>query len=62
MEQSAIGASASSSGSTGELVSDAEIDRMITADVVAAEKTQLGKLDDLESQIAKELGTTKQKD
>ena len=45
-----------------ELVSDAEIDRMIQADVLAAEKTELGKLDQLESEIAKELGTTKQKD
>ena len=45
-----------------ELVSDAEIDRMIQADVLAAEKTELGKLDELESEIAKELGTTKQKD
>ncbi len=44
-----------------ELVSDAEIDRMIQADVLAAEKTELGKLDQLESEIAKELGA-KQKD
>jgi hypothetical protein len=55
------------SGSAGpvsgkdELVSDAEIDRMIQADVLAAEKTELGKLDQLESEIAKELGA-KQKD
>jgi len=35
---------------------------MIQADVLAAEKTELGKLDQLESEIAKELGATKQKD
>jgi len=45
-----------------ELVSDEEIDRMIQADVLAAEKAELGKLDELESEIAKELGATKQKD
>jgi len=45
-----------------ELVSDAEIDRMIEADVLAAEKAELGKLDELESEIAKELGATRQKD
>ena len=39
-----------------DLVSDEEIDRMIQADVLAAEKTELGKLDQLESEIAKELG------
>jgi hypothetical protein len=44
-----------------DLVSDDEIDRMIQADVLAAEKTELGKLDQLESEIAKELGA-KQKD
>ena len=60
MEQSAI----SGAGTTTkeELVSDDEIDRMIQADVLAAEKTELGKLDQLESEIAKELGATKQKD
>lgn len=59
MEQSAI----AGSGVTAreELVSDDEIDRMIAADVLAAEKTELGKLDELESEIAKELGA-KQKD
>jgi hypothetical protein len=45
-----------------ELVTDDEIDRMIQADVLAAEKAELGKLDELESEIAKELGATKQKD
>jgi hypothetical protein len=45
-----------------ELVTDEEIDRMIQADVLASEKQELGKLDELESEIAKELGATKQKD
>src|SRR5688500_526981 len=45
-----------------ELVTDEEIDRMIQADVLAAEKAELGELDELESEIAKELGATKQKD
>jgi hypothetical protein len=35
---------------------------MIEADVVAGEKAELGKLDQLESEIAKELGVDKQKD
>ncbi len=43
-------------------VSDEEIDRMIAADVLAQEKGELSKLDELESEIAKELGTAKQKD
>jgi hypothetical protein len=43
-------------------VSDAEIDRMIHADVLAQEKAELGKLDELESEIAKELGVSRQKD
>jgi hypothetical protein len=62
MEQSAI--SGGSATSTREdLVTDAEIDRMIEADVLATEKQELGKLDELESEIAKELGATnKQKD
>ncbi len=59
--ESSAGAASGESGS-GELVSDEEIDRMIAADVLAQEKTELGKLDELESEIAKELGTTKQKD
>ena len=45
-----------------ELVSDDEIDRMIAADVLASEKTELGKLDELDSEIARELGQSKQKD
>ena len=44
------------------LVTDDEIDRMIQAEVLAQEKAELGKLDELESEIAKELGATKQKD
>jgi hypothetical protein len=60
MEQSAISGSATSTGKQ-ELVSDDEIDRMILTDVLAQEKTELGKLDELESEIAKELGA-KQKD
>lgn len=61
MEQTAISGS-TSTGAKEELVSDDEIDRMIQADVLAAEKQELGKLDELESEIAKELGATKQKD
>ena len=45
-----------------DLVTDDEIDRMIQAEVLASEKAELGKLDELESEIAKELGATKQKD
>jgi hypothetical protein len=59
MEESAISGGVSTARE--ELVSDAEIDRMIEADVLAGEKTELGKLDELESEIAKELGG-KQKD
>jgi hypothetical protein len=62
MEQSAISGSAATTSAKEELVSDEEIDRMIQADVLAAEKQELGKLDQLESEIAKELGATKQKD
>jgi hypothetical protein len=60
MEQSA--ASATPASGKEELVSDEEIDRMIQADVLAAEKTELGKLDQLEGEIARELGATKQRD
>ena len=59
MEQSALSGQVSAKE---ELVSDEEIDRMIQADVLAAEKAELGKLDQLESEIAKELGVAKQKD
>jgi hypothetical protein len=61
MEQSATSA-ASATGTREDLVTDEEIDRMIDADVLASEKTELGKLDQLDSEIAKELGTNKQKD
>ena len=54
--------SASAATTREDLVSDDEIDRMINAEVLASEKAELGKLDDLESQIAKELGAAKQKD
>jgi hypothetical protein len=54
--------SASAATTREDLVSDEEIDRMINAEVLASEKAELGKLDDLESQIAKELGAAKQKD
>jgi len=60
MEQSAT--TGQSTGSREDLVTDEEIDRMISTDVLASEKAELGKLDQLESEIAKELGTNKQKD
>jgi len=58
MEQSS---SIGTSSTNSDLVSDAEIDRMIESDLLASEKTELSKLDQLESEIAKELGATKQK-
>lgn len=58
MEQTAAGAPAEPSAG---LVSDEEIDRMIEADVLAQEKAELGKLDELESEIARELGADRQK-
>jgi len=60
MEQSATGATSVSARE--DLVSDQEIDHMIQADWVASERQELGKLDDLESEISKELGAAKQKD
>lgn len=57
MEQSSTGPSSSSR----EVVTDDEIDRMIAADVLATERTELGKLDALESEIAKELNASRQK-
>jgi hypothetical protein len=57
MEQTAAGGEAVSS-----TVSDEEIDRMIEADVIAAEQKQLGELDQLESDLARELGAKRQKD
>ena len=61
MEQTAISGS-TTTNSKEELVSDDEIDRMISADVLASEKRELGQLDELEGEIAKELGATRQKD
>ncbi len=58
METSGAGVSDSSTA----VISDDEIDRMIAADVLAQEKAELSKLDELESEIARELGTAKQKD
>ena len=60
MEQSALGAGATTARE--DVVTDEEIDRLIQADVLAAEKAELSKLDQLESEIARELGATKQKD
>ena len=62
MEDAARSGASTASTAREDLVSDEEIDRMIQADVLAAEKAELGKLDELESEIAKELGATKQKD
>ena len=61
MEQSSL-SNTSGSSTREDLVTDSEIDRMIEADVLASEKQELGKLDELESEIAKELGTNRQKD
>jgi hypothetical protein len=55
------GAAGANITSREDLVTDEEIDRMIQADVLAGEKQELGKLDQLESEIAKELGAAKQK-
>src|SRR5688500_2656008 len=54
MESSAI--SGGTTTAREDLVTDDEIDRMISADVLAAEKSELSKMDELESEIAKELG------
>src|SRR6059058_6218363 len=54
MEQTAISGGTAASSSREDLVTDEEIDRMIEADVLASEKSELGKLDELESEIAKE--------
>jgi hypothetical protein len=59
MEQSATDGP---SASRDELVSDAEIDRMIEADVVAEEQKELSDLDKLDGEIAKELGLAKERD
>ena len=60
MEQSAVSGVPASAGM--EIVTDEEVDRLIQADVLAQEKTELSKLDELESEIARELGAAKQKD
>jgi hypothetical protein len=59
MEQSA---GSGQVATTGQLVSDEEIDRMIESDVIAAEQKQLSELDKLESDLARELGAKRQKD
>ncbi len=51
----------SSAAPTQGAVTDDEIDRLIQADVLAEEKQELSRLDQLESEIAKEL-TPRQKD
>lgn len=60
MEQAAT--SGASVTAREDLVSDEEIDRMIEADVVAAERKQLSELDQIDSELAKELGARRQKD
>ena len=59
MEQTASGDYAST---REDIVTDEEIDRMIEADVLAEERRELGKLDELESEIARELGVAREKD
>ena len=59
MEQTGAGEIAST---REDLVTDEEIDRMIEADVLAEERRELGKLDELESEIAKELGVARERD
>src|SRR5437868_10478613 len=44
MEQTAISGGTAASSSREDLVTDEEIDRMIEADVLASEKSELGKL------------------
>src|SRR3954451_14927163 len=56
------GRSSAAATTREDLVSDDEIDRMIQAEVLASEKQELSKLDELESEISKELGSAKQKD
>ena len=59
MQDAAVSGSATTARE--DLVTDDEIDRMINAELIASEKAELSKLDELESEIAKELGA-KQKD
>jgi hypothetical protein len=55
-------AGATTTAAEGSLVTDEEIDRMINADVLAAEKAELARLDELENEISRELGSAKQRD
>lgn len=59
METSANGQSLTQGAAQSSQVADAEIDRMIEADVLAAEQAELGKLDALESEIERELARGK---
>ncbi len=59
METSANGQSLTQGAGQSSQVADAEIDRMIEADVLAAEQAELGKLDALESEIERELARGK---
>lgn len=59
MEQTASGEYAST---REDIVTDEEIDRMIEADVLAQERREMGKLDELESEIARELGVARERD
>lgn len=43
-----------------DAISDDEIDRMIDAETLAAERSELSKLDEIESEINKELGRSKE--
>jgi hypothetical protein len=56
MEQ---GTASPMSAASESQLSDEEIDRMIEADVFAAEQAEVGKLDQLESEIEKELARGK---
>ena len=51
-----------SAGGESAGVTDDEIDRMIDADVLAEERAELGKLDELESELERELGAGREKD
>jgi hypothetical protein len=59
METSANGQSLTQGAAQSSQIADAEIDRMIEADVLAAEQAELGKLDALESEIERELARGK---
>ena len=55
-------AGSATSTTSNEVVSDEEIDRLIQADVLAQEKQELSQLNELDSEIEKELRSAKQKD